>query len=72
MKDGEPHGVGSREYEDDRVYTGDWVEGKRHGQGILKWTNGNTYEGPWFEDVQHGEGKFTTAKNGKVKIGVWE
>lgn len=65
---GMPHGKGCMNYENGRVYNGDWVSGQWHGQGKLLNPNGDTYEGEFVLDARHGKGEYRW-DNGDVYTG---
>ncbi len=47
FKNKRPHGKGTAEYPNGRVYNGDWVMGMWHGQGALTLTDGSSLSGNW-------------------------
>ncbi len=55
--DDKPHGKGTMEYSDGRIYAGDWYQGRWHGCGCAKFANGDCYEGSYFLGFRHGMGR---------------
>ncbi|CAB9520344.1 whole genome shotgun sequence [Seminavis robusta] len=55
---GLPHGVGRMEYDDKRVYNGEWFRGRWNGNGQAKFANGDVYKGAFRLDRRHGYGKY--------------
>jgi len=50
-------GQGREDYEDGRVFIGEFKEGKKHGKGKLMYTKEmKQYEGPWVDNLKHGVG----------------
>jgi hypothetical protein len=47
FKSKRPHGKGTAEYPNGRVYSGDWAMGMWHGQGTLMLTDGSAMKGNW-------------------------
>ncbi len=56
-RDDKPHGKGTMEYSDGRIYAGDWYQGRWHGCGCAKFANGDCYEGSYFLGFRHGMGR---------------
>lgn len=48
------HGLGTMDYSNQEVYTGEWKANKRHGMGIYQYKNNIRYEGEWVEDIKEG------------------
>ena len=59
IRDGKPHGQGTKTYSNGDRYEGKWRDGNEHGRGTYTWTNGNRYEGEWHDGKRHGLGIFT-------------
>lgn len=51
IKDGEPHGIGTKTWPDGDQHVGFFVRGKAHGQGKFTYADdGWAFEGQWIED----------------------
>jgi len=46
--------MGTIDYNNQEVYTGEWKNNKRRGMGIYKYQNEMRYEGEWVDDVKEG------------------
>lgn len=57
MRNGMPHGLGTRYLKDGGKYEGQWVEGVYEGEGTLVLANGNIYVGEFSKGFIHGDGK---------------
>jgi hypothetical protein len=66
-----PHGNGIMNYEDGRIYNGDWCDGRWHGYGIATFSNGDTYEGNYNYDQRHGIGTYRWS-DGRVYSGTFQ
>jgi len=60
-----------KEYEDGKVYEGEFAEDRRDGRGKVTWVNGDSYEGEWRNDNQHGLGR-NIFSNGSAFIGSFK
>jgi len=54
-----PHGKGNLFYDDQKIYSGDYVNGLMHGQGIWVSENGSIWEGEMKMGKMHGLGYYT-------------
>lgn len=59
-----------KEYEDGKVYEGEFAEDSRDGRGKVTWANGDCYEGEWRNDMHHGFGRNVFA-NGSMYCGSY-
>ena len=64
------NGEGRLEYEDGRVYDGEWKDGKFHGQGIFIYQSDTIYDGQWKNNIMNGDG-IRYYENGAVYDGNW-
>ena len=71
LRNGAPHGYGTRSYPHGEKYEGNWVNGKRHGSGVSTYANGDVYEGPFKNDKREGDGGIYRFCNGDVYKGSW-
>jgi hypothetical protein len=54
-----PHGLGTMEYSDGRIYVGKWNNGQwNDDNGRATYPNGDIYNGNFYEDQRHGQGKY--------------
>ena len=53
-----PHGYGTMEYVDGRVYQGEWRKGSWNGKGKAIFGNGDSFEGLYSMDQRHGYGVY--------------
>ena len=61
VKDGKPHGNGTRYYANGKQYDryeGEFREGKKHGQGTYDFANGDQYVGEYRDDKRNGRGTY--------------
>ena len=65
------NGYGTKNYFDDRSYTGNWKMGFHHGQGTLIDADGDKYVGNYENNKRHGQGTYTYASGGKY-VGNYE
>jgi hypothetical protein len=63
-------GKGIMEYNNGRVYEGNWVNDLRNGTGYEKYANGNFYSGEFSNGKAHGKGYYKWA-NGEFYNGNW-
>lgn len=57
LKNGLPHGQGTRYLKNGGKYEGEWIDGAYEGQGTLVLPNGNIYVGTFSKGFIHGQGK---------------
>lgn len=56
FKSKRPHGKGTAEYPNGRIFSGDWDMGMWHGQGTLTLTDGSALKGDWAYNKYKGMG----------------
>lgn len=64
-KDGKPHGMGVKTYEDGSVYSGSFKDGKRHGNGKISFTDVCEFDGMWINDKMDGSGSLKYSNGDK-------
>lgn len=57
LKNGLPHGTGTRYLKEGGKYEGEWIDGLYDGYGTLVLANGDIYVGTFSKGFMHGEGK---------------
>ena len=67
---GNTYWFGYCEYNDGRIYYGEWKNGKHHGTGKLIHPDNSIYYGEWKNGNRHGTGKSTNS-DGSAYIGRW-
>jgi len=65
-------GYGSYQWNDGRIYTGQYLDDKKHGYGMYRWADGRMYNGFWYNGKQHGLGTYIVANESREKHGLWE
>ena len=66
-----PHGSGTMEYSDGRIYEGKWKDGQwNDDNGKATYPNGDMYNGNFYEDQRHGKGKYIW-KDGRIYQGAF-
>jgi hypothetical protein len=63
-------GIGTFQYSDGTVYSGEWKNGKSNGQGTSSCEE-HSYTGGWKNDEENGFGKYTVA-DGSFYEGKWK
>lgn len=43
-------------FNDGRIYEGNWLNGKINGNGKMKYSNGGEYDGEWVNGQMNGKG----------------
>ena len=66
------HGYGIIHFNDNRVYTGQWINNKMHGYGEFHWPDGRKYRGYYKNDKKDGFGILYWPSSKKVFIGFWK
>mmetsp|Transcript_19565 Transcript_19565/g.40343 ORF Transcript_19565/g.40343 Transcript_19565/m.40343 type:complete len:264 (-) Transcript_19565:248-1039(-) len=56
--DAVPSTLGTMNYSDGRVYSGEWENGRWHGRGKTTYPNGDSYEGDYRDDQRDGKGVY--------------
>jgi len=70
-------GLGREDYEDGRVFIGEFKDGKKHGSGKMMYSKEmKQYEGPWVDNLKHGVGlefnfRTNSKRQGEWKNGKW-
>ena len=67
----EPHGLGTRFYNDGTVFRGYWEQGKAEGIGQLVTSDGFVYHGAWSDGLYSGYGSLRN-KSGDYFEGIFE
>ncbi len=66
-------GSGREDYEDGRVYIGDFKEGKKWGYGKMMYSKElKQYEGPWVDNLKNGNGVETNFRTNTKRTGEWK
>jgi serine/threonine protein kinase len=71
LKNGLPHGEGTRIWASGTIYVGEFKDSQRHGQGKLTLAAGGEYLGEFEDDRMHGQGTLTLA-DGYKYVGEFE
>ncbi len=64
-------GVGTMNFGNNEIYTGDFKDSKRSGKGIMTYSSGKKYDGLWIEDKKDGYG-VERYKDGGIYTGEWK
>lgn len=67
LRDGQPHGTGTKHFTNGNIYAGEWRNGLRHEKGKLTFRNGDVYEGVFDSDAISGVGRLTFADGGNYQ-----
>ncbi|MBC93316.1 MAG: hypothetical protein CMM38_06705 [Rhodospirillaceae bacterium] len=62
---------GTRTYDNEYKYVGEFKDNKKHGQGTYTWATGNKYVGEFKDNKIHGKGTFTSA-DGEKYVGEFK
>eukprot|EP00903_Cladosiphon_okamuranus_P011608 g10918.t1 len=66
MKQGKPHGTGTKTWPDESEYVGEFSLGKEHGEGTKKFPDGSEHNGRWRMGHPDGPGVFIDAHGQKT------
>ncbi|CAM9169851.1 unnamed protein product [Ascophyllum nodosum] len=66
MKEGKPHGKGTKTWPDESRYTGDSFCSKKHGNGIKTFPDGSEHTGQFRSGVRNGPGIYIDARGRKT------
>ena len=62
------HGIGSYQWPDGRVFTGEHENDKKHGFGIYSWPDDREYRGWWKKGKQNGLGIYVVYEKVKEEL----
>lgn len=65
------NGYGSYKYENEDVYTGDFINGFKTGNGVYQWSaSGEYYDGGWLNGKMNGEGAMYKSDSSLIRKGL--
>ena len=68
------HGVGLFDWNDGKLFLGEYKNNQKEGYGIYKFRSGQLYMGNWKEGKAHGLGTIQSYENNNIitRHGKWE